>query len=145
MSEQDIRRLVEEAYTALNRRDLDAHLKLLDDSYVWESDVFPAPITGREASRQTFKEYLAAFPDLRLDIEQILCSGNHVVVRWRSTGTHKGEFRGIAPTNRQVTLHGCNVHEIKNDRFAKTFGYFDRLAMREQLGVVPAVAKAATR
>lgn len=145
MSEQNVRRLVEEAYTALNRRDLDAHLELLDDSYVWESDTFPAPVKGREAIRQTFNEYFSAFPDMHLEIEHILVSGDHLAVRWCITGTHKGEFMSIAPTNRKVTLHGCNVHEVKNDRFVKTFGYYDRLAMREQLGVVPALAKAAGR
>jgi steroid delta-isomerase-like uncharacterized protein len=145
MSEADNRRLIEEAYAALNRRDLDAHLKLLDDSYVWESDTFPAPVKGREAIRQTFNEYWAAFPDMRVDIEQIISSGDHVVVRYRTTGTQKGEFKGIAPTNRQISINGCNVHEVKNGLCLRTFGYFDRLAMREQLGVVPTMAKAAAR
>ena len=145
MSEKDNRQLVEEAYAALNRRDLDAHLKLLDDSYVWESDTFPTPVKGREAVRQTFNEYFAAFPDMRVEIEQILTSGDHLVTRWCCTGTHKGEFKGIAATNRQMNIHGCNVHEIKNGRFVRTFGYYDRLAMREQLGVVPTMAKAAGR
>jgi len=145
MSEQDNRRLIEEAYAALNRRDLDAHLKLLDNSYVWESDTFPAPVKGSEAIRQTFNEYFNAFPDMRVEIEQILSSGDHIVVRYRTTGTHKGEFKGIAPTNKQIIIRGCNVHEIKNNLFTRTFGYFDRLAMREQLGVVPAMAKAAGR
>jgi len=145
MSELENRRLIEQAYDALNRRDLDAHLKLLDKSYVWESDAFPAPVKGQEAIRQTFNEYWTAFPDMRLEIEQILTSGDHVVVRYRNTGTHKGEFKGIAPTNRQIDIHGCNVHEVKNNLCTKTSHYFDRLAMREQLGVVPAMAKAAAR
>jgi steroid delta-isomerase-like uncharacterized protein len=145
MSEQDNRRLIEEAYAALNRRDLDAHLKLLDNAYVWESDTFPAPVKGQEAIRQTFNEYFNAFPDMRIEIEQILATGDHVVVRYRSIGTHKGEFRGIAPTNRKVNINGCNVHEVRNGLCIRTFGYFDRLAMREQLGAVPPMAKAAGR
>ena len=145
MSEADNRRLIEEAYATLNRHDLDAHLKLLDESCVWESDAFPTPVKGREATRQTFNEYFLAFPDMRVEIEQILASGDHMVVRWTVTGTHKGEFKGIAPTNKKIAIHGCNVHEIKNGRFVKSFGYFDRLAMREQLGVTAPVAKAAAR
>jgi steroid delta-isomerase-like uncharacterized protein len=145
MSEQDNRRLIEEAYAALNRRDRDAHLKLVDDSVIWESDTFPVTVKGREASWQVLEEYFAAFPDMHLEIEQIFNSGDFVVVRYRNTGTHKGEFKGIAPTNRPICIHGCNVHEIKNNRLVRTFSYFDRLAVREQLGVVPAMAKAAGR
>lgn len=145
MSEADNRRLIEQAYDALNRRDLDAHLKLLDSSYVWESDVFPAPVKGQAAIRQTFNEYFNAFPDMKFEIEQILSSGDHVVVRYRSTGTHKGEFKGIAPTNRKITVNCCNVHEVKNNLCTRSFSYFDRLAMREQLGAVPTMAKAAAR
>jgi steroid delta-isomerase-like uncharacterized protein len=145
MSEKNNRRLVEEAFAAINRRDRDAHFKLLDDSVVWESDTFPVTVKGREASWQVLEEYFAAFPDMHLEIEQILSVGDHVVVRWRNTGTHKGEFKGIAPTNRPICIHGCNVHETKNNLLVRTFSYFDRLALREQLGAVPTMAKVAAR
>ncbi|PYN45557.1 MAG: hypothetical protein DME00_21950 [Candidatus Rokuibacteriota bacterium] len=63
----------------------------LDAKTIWESDAFPAPFSGPDGARQFFKVYLTAFPDLHLDVQQILAAGdNHMVVRWRSRGTHLG-------------------------------------------------------
>jgi steroid delta-isomerase-like uncharacterized protein len=143
MSEQENRRLLEEAYEAINRRDLDAHAKLLDDTYVWENDAFPTPYKGREGARQAFNMYFAAFPDLRIELEQVIASGDHLVARWRATGTHKGEYKGIAATNRQINTRGCNVHEIRNGKFTKTLGYSNELVMMQQLGA--SLAKGAAR
>ena len=143
MSEKDNRQLMEEAFAMLNKHDLDAYLKLLDEAYVWEGDLFPQPLVGREAIRQALNTYFAAFPDLRWEKEQILASGDHVVTRSRLIGTHKGEFKGIAPTNRQVNVRGCQVHEIRNGKFIKAFGYADQLTLMQQLGV--SMAKAAAR
>ena len=143
MSEQDNRRLLEEAYEAINRRDIDAHVKFLDENYVWENDAFPTPYKGREGSRQAFNMYFAAFPDLKLEIEQVIASGDHAVARWRATGTHKGEYKGIAPTNRQFNVRGCNVHEIRNGRIIKTVGYSNELVLMQQLGAPMAKAAAA--
>ena len=65
-----------------------------------------------------------------------------MAVRWRATGTHKGEFNGIAPTNRQVNLRGCTVTEIKNGQVVKSASYSDRLTLLEQLGATAKTAKA---
>jgi steroid delta-isomerase-like uncharacterized protein len=143
MSEQDNRRLLEQAYETINRRDMDAHVKLLDDSYVWENDAFPTPYKGQEGSRQAFNMYFAAFPDLRIELEQVITSGDHVVARWRATGTHKGEYKGVAPTNKQINVRGCNVHEIRNGKFTRTLGYSNELMLMQQLGV--SLAKGAGR
>ena len=90
MSEKDNRQLIEEAFAMLNKHDLDAYVKLLDEGYVWEGDLFPEPLVGREAIRQALNTYFAAFPHLRWEKEQILTSGDHVVTRSRLIGTHKG-------------------------------------------------------
>jgi steroid delta-isomerase-like uncharacterized protein len=140
MSEADNRRIVEEAIAALNAHDIDRYLKCHANSYVWEFDAFPTPVRGLEAVRQIVAGYFKAFPDMHFEIDQIIASGDYVVGRWRCTATHKGEFNGIAPTNRQVSIRGCTVSEIKNDQFVKSAAYSDQLALMQQLG---AVAKAA--
>ena len=142
MSEMDNRRIVEEAIAALNAHDLDRYLKFHADSYAWDFDAFPTPVRGHEAVRQAIGVYFTAFPDLHFEIEQIIASGDYVVGRWRVTGTHKGEFNGIAPTNRQVSGRGCTVSEIKNGQFAKSATYSDQLALLQQLGAVGKAAGA---
>ena len=79
---------------------------------------------------------LRAFPDLRIDVEQILAIGDHVIVRAHVTGTHKGPFAGIAPTNKRVSLHSCNVVEVINGKAIRSRLYSDNASLFEQLGVL---------
>jgi SnoaL-like domain len=89
MAGQDNLHIAREMSAAWNAHDVEAFLKRLDTKTTWESDAFPAPLAGHEGARQFFKVYVTAFPDLHLDIEQILAAGDsHVLVRWRSHGTH---------------------------------------------------------
>ena len=89
MAGQDNLHIVRETFAAWKAHDAEAFIKRMDAKTTWESDAFPAPFAGHAGARQFFKVYVTAFPDLHLDIEQILAAGDsHVVVRWRSTGTH---------------------------------------------------------
>jgi len=138
MSEQDNRRLIEEQFAAVNAHDLERYVKGFADSYVGETDARPDPVRGLEGLRQLIAGYLKAFPDLHMEIEQIITSGDQVVVRWRATGTHKGEFNGIAPTNRRVNARGCTVGEVRDGRVVRSAIYSDQLAVLQQLGVFAA-------
>jgi predicted ester cyclase len=86
---------------------VEGFVKRLDTKTTWESDVFPAPFSGHEGARQFFKVYVTAFPDLHLDIEQMLAAGDsHVVVRWRSSGTRLGKLATFRPADvrRAITV-----------------------------------------
>jgi steroid delta-isomerase-like uncharacterized protein len=139
MPSQDNVHIVRESFAAWNAHDMEGFVKRLDTKTVWESDAFPAPFAGHEGARQFFKLYVTAFPDLHLDIEQILAAGdNHVLVRWRSTGTHLGPLANVQATGRKISLHGCTVNEVKQGRIAHAWVYFDNAHMLRQLGVLPA-------
>ena len=84
------------------------------------------------------KVYVTAFPDLRLDTEQMLAKDDFVVTRWRATGTHNGPLMSIPPTNRKVVTHGCTVSQYRNGRPAHDWIYWDTGNLMRQLGVLPA-------
>jgi len=139
MPGQDNLHIARESFAAWNAHDVEAFVKRLDTKTIWESDTFPAPFVGHEGARQFFKLYLTAFPDLHLDVEAILPAGeSHVVVRWRSNGTHKGPLANIAATGRKGSVHGCTVMEVKNQKIAHAWVYFDNAHLLRQLGVLPA-------
>ena len=139
MAGQDNLHVVRGSFAAWNAHDVEGFVKGLDTKTKWESDVFPAPFTGHEGARQFFKLYLTAFPDLHLDIEQILPAGeNHVLVRWRSSGTHKGPLAQIPATGRKASNHGCSVMELKKAKITHACVYFDNAHLLRQLGVLPA-------
>ena len=138
MPGQDNLHIVRASFAAWNAHDVEGFVKGLDAKTSWESDVFPAPFTGHEGARQFFKIYITAFPDLHLDIEQILPAGDsHVVVRWRSSGTHQGPLAQIPATGRKASNHGCSVMELKKGKITHAWVYFDNAHLLRQLGALP--------
>ncbi|HJT89307.1 MAG TPA: ester cyclase [Bryobacteraceae bacterium] len=143
MSEQENVQIGHQAIAALNAHDVDGYVQYLDEAYIGEAELTPGPVEGREAARQNVEARLRAFPDLRLDVEEVLATGDKVVARWRMTGTHTGEFVGIAPTNRRVEIRGCTVAQVRNGKVIRTRVYADNATMLQQLGVI-ALGKRAT-
>jgi steroid delta-isomerase-like uncharacterized protein len=135
MSEQNNRHVVEQAFAALNAHDIGTYLKLLDDSFVSESEL-SGHINGPDGVRKMLQMYLTAFPDLHFEIEQIITSGDHVISSYRATGTHKGDFLGIAPTNTSISLQGCTVGEMKDGKSIRSRIYADHAKLFQQLGVL---------
>ena len=139
MAGHDNLQIARESFAAWNSHNVEAFVKHLDAKTTWESDAFPAPFTGHEGARHFIKLYLTAFPDLHLDVEQILPAGDsHVVVRWRSSGTHRGPLAQLPPTGKKATNHGCSVMEVKNGRITHAWVYFDNAHLLRQLGFLPA-------
>jgi steroid delta-isomerase-like uncharacterized protein len=136
MSEKENIQLVEQMLAALNARDLDRYAQSIDSSYVGESELAPTPAHGPSGARQMLNMLLTAFPDLRIEVEQTLASGDYVVVRARLIGTHKGTYAGVAPTNKSVMWRGCNVVEIRNGKAIKSRVYADNASLLQQLGAI---------
>jgi hypothetical protein len=79
---------------------------------------------------------LKAFPDMRVEADQILASGDHVAARLRMTGTHKGNFAGVAPTNKSVSWGSCSVVQIRDGKAIRSRIYADYASVFQQLGVL---------
>jgi steroid delta-isomerase-like uncharacterized protein len=136
MAEKDNILYSEQQIAALNSRDLDRYLSRIDDSYEGQSETAPGPIRGREGVRQNLEGLIKAFPDLRIEVEQILASGDSVVTRMRATGTHQGSFGGIAPTGKSISMQACSVVEIRNGKAVRGRLYADNATLFQQLGVL---------
>jgi len=143
MSEQENIQLSEKQVAAINARNLDEYSSRIDESYVGESESPLSPIRGREGARKALEMLFAAFPDVRFEAEQILASGDFVVARLGITGTHKGNYLGIAATNKRIDVHACNVVELRNGKTIRSRLYADNATLFQQLGVL-SLPKAAT-
>ena len=142
MSEHDNLRIAREAMAAINAHDIDGYLKHIDQSYVGESETLGV-IHGPEGARQMLTTMFQAFPDLRFQEEQLIASGDHVVGRAILSGTQRGAFAGIAPTNKPVSWHICTIIEIRNGKAVRGRTYADNVTLLRQLGALPA-SKATT-
>jgi predicted ester cyclase len=93
--------------------------------------------------RQFFTMYMAAFPDLRFQAEDILPSGDKVVARFTASGTNDGDFMGMPATAKSVSVEGIDIIRFGDDGLAhEHWGVFDALAMMQQLGLAPETAPA---
>jgi hypothetical protein len=69
-------------------------------------------------------------------------TGQLITTRFTSQGTHKGELRGIAPTNKPIRVEGMVIHRISRGHIVEGWVMWDALGLMQQLGVVPALEKA---
>lgn len=98
----------------------------------------PEALVGPEGVKDSARGYRAAFPDLKLTIEQVIAQGDDVAVRWTAKGTHKGELFGIAATGKEATVTGISIDRWANGKVAESWVNWDTLGLLQQLGAVPA-------
>jgi predicted ester cyclase len=78
------------------------------------------PIQGAAQYKQVFSGFSAAFPDVKMKIEDIFpASGDRVVVRFSAVATHKGDFLGIKATHRPITMNETHVLTLRNGRIVE--------------------------
>jgi steroid delta-isomerase-like uncharacterized protein len=125
---------------AANSRD-PAVVEAVIDEVVAPDMVFhaaPGGATGAAAVKAVWRLLLRAFPDIHVEIEDVIAEGDRVVFRNTVTGTHRGEYRGITPTGRSVTYREIFIVRFADGRIAELWGVVDTLGQLQQLGAVPA-------
>lgn len=126
-------RFIEEV---LNKKNLAAADELVAEDFV-ELDPFPGQEQGREGLKQVLRMLFAAFPDLQWTIEELIAEGDKVVNRFTWHGTHRGEFLGIPPTGRQITVKGVVIDRIAEGKIVDSRILMDNFGLMQQLGVIP--------
>jgi steroid delta-isomerase-like uncharacterized protein len=79
-----------------------------------------------------------AFPDFNVTIDHVIEQGDKVVARWTTTMTHKGEFLGVAPTGKKVTITGTSIQRIAGGKIVEGWDNWDQLGLLVQIGAIPA-------
>lgn len=126
-----------DAYSRISAGDIDGFGALLADDFVDHEDTPGFPPT-KQGVLEFFRAYRSAFPDLRMDAEDVLASGDKTVARVRATGTHRGELMGIPPTGRHVDVQLIDIMKFDDAGLVREhWGVFDAMSMMQQLGVVP--------
>jgi len=127
------RRWVEEIWGKGNLAVID---EIYATNFIWNWAP-PGVTPDREGYKQIVTMNFAAFADVKCTLEDVIAEGDKVVVRWTWRGTHKGEYMGIAPTGKQVTLTGIGIVRIEGGKAIEEWGEMNMMGMMQQLGVVP--------
>ena len=120
----------------LNGGEVDLLDEIAVEDYV-EHDPLPGQGNGRTDFKQRVETLRSAFAPISFTVEDVVAEGDRVVVRWRSSGKHSGEFLGIPPTDREYTINGIDIHACRDGRLAEHWHVVDQLAQLQQLGLVP--------
>jgi steroid delta-isomerase-like uncharacterized protein len=131
---------VKRFHEAANTGDM-AVLANVIDEFVHPDAVIRTPLPidtmGAEALKQIWAALFAIYPDIRLTVEDVIGEGDKVVTRTTVTGTHQGEFMGVAPTGKTVTYNEMFMFRFADGRVAETWGVVDVFAQMKQIGVIP--------
>ena len=89
----------------------------------------------------------AAFPNMQLEIEDIIAEGDKVVTRWTMHGTHTGEAAHgrmgmVKPTHKPIHVSGITIHQMEGGKVINTWGVTNELHALVQLGLVEHYASA---
>ena len=96
----------------------------------------PVATTGAQALKEVFLRLRAAFPDLRITVEDMVAEGDRVASRNTVTGTQQGAYMGLAPSGRRVTYDEMFIVRFVDGRIAETWGVVDVLSQMRQLGAI---------
>lgn len=123
----------------------ESKLELLDELSAPDGVIFDPYVTIGKKGPAAAKEYLQffrkAFPDLFLKVEDQIAEVDKVVTFLTVTGTHKGEFMGIAPTFKKMTVSCIVMLRFEGDRIAEARSLWDALEFMHAAGVeLPKVA-----
>jgi predicted ester cyclase len=126
-----VRELVECFYAAVDRRDWSTVEALVSPRVVVE--VGSSEPLGWDEWRANLEEFTRGFPDGRHVLEEVLVDGSHGISRCRFTGTHAGEFRGVAPTGTKVSIAGITSTASRATRWSLTGASWTCTGLLEQL------------
>jgi steroid delta-isomerase-like uncharacterized protein len=127
-----------------NRRKLELLPEIISPSHALRDPNISNTMIGPEAYRQQISNFLAAFPDLKFSVEEMICEKDMLVVSWTITGTHRGEFWGVAPTNKKISMDGITINHITDGKIMDSDVSMDALGLLRQIGGFPARAKSSS-
>lgn len=126
------------AYELINDGDIDGFGDLLAEGFVEHEDL-PGLAPGKEGVKDLFRMYRAAFPDLRMDVEDLIAGDDRTVARVVATGTQTGEFMGMPASGRRIEVQLIDLMRFDGaGAVCEHWGVMDMLSMLQQLGMAPA-------
>jgi steroid delta-isomerase-like uncharacterized protein len=122
----------------------EAWMKVMDELYATNFVIHQSngqETRGLKNYKQYVSELISAIPDFHFTLDDVVAEGNKVAVHFTATGTHKGNYMGVPPTNKKVTMWVISIDQIADGKIAERWERTDTLGMMQQLGVVPTPKK----
>ncbi|HEU4513245.1 MAG TPA: ester cyclase [Nocardioidaceae bacterium] len=135
--------LVRSLFDAWNNRDFDAVARDVDANCTIVDMGSGRTVQGPDGFVAFNTALFEAMPDAQFTLDHLTAQGETVVVEYTGRGTHTGDLvlpAGTVPaTGRSITVHVCEIDEIRNDKITSARVYVDSGAVMAQLGITERV------
>ncbi|HEX2053226.1 MAG TPA: ester cyclase [Actinomycetota bacterium] len=128
-NKRTVRRYLEQVW---NEGDIEGSSAFLDPGYRRHIGPDAAPLDV-EGQRVRLLGFRAAFPDVKLLVEDMIAEGDLVAFRFTMTGTHRGPFQGMAATGRSISVPGLDLVRLRKGLLTEHWGGADLHLLRMQL------------
>ena len=92
------------------------------------------PLAGPEGQKRIAREFRAAFPDLRMQVDLMIAEGDLVMARWTTEGTNTGAWGSVPATGKPVKFSGVNIFRIADGKVVELWNHRDDLGVMQQIG-----------
>jgi steroid delta-isomerase-like uncharacterized protein len=135
--QQKNKQVVRQFFEAADRQDIEGMEQLVSSTnYLFH---FPGiPPMDWNTHKQFFTAFTSSFPDLRHEIVDMVAEGDKVAVRFKVTGTHKGELQGIPSTGKKVSFIAMDFITLMDNKISEDWLSVDMMGLMQQIGVIPA-------
>ncbi len=137
-----VRRLFEDGF---NRGDLAAVDDLVSPDVVTHNPIILDAPEGADSIRGGIEMIRKAFPDVEVEILDLVAEGDKVASFIRMSGTNEDDYRRGGATNRRGTMRAFFIWRIADGRIVESWGVADRFDFLQQLGIVPSDDELAAR
>ena len=125
----------EKAAERLNAGDVDTGVDIMFAPDAVDHDPAPFQEQGREGFRRFFHYLVSGFPDFTITPERMVADDDSIAFAYTLTGTHQGEFEGVAPTGRRIEVRGLQLGRFENGQIVERWGATDMATLVSQIQV----------
>jgi len=111
--------------------------ELTAPDFVYHNPGNPEIHTHEERKQKIIIEFTKVFPDIKYEIKDVIVEGDLAAARYSISGTQRGEFMGIPPTNKRIELSSLAMVRLANGKVAEMWVENNSLVFLMQLGVLP--------
>ncbi|MBM0740277.1 ester cyclase [Phormidium sp. CLA17] len=122
-------------YKAFDDRNMEQALDLLAPNFVAHQAGMPKPL-DRQGFKQFGMSFYSAFSQGQHIFDEVVVAGDRVVTCGTFTATHLGEFQGLPPTGKQISLAIMHIDRLEDGKIVEHWGQGDALGLMQQLGIV---------
>lgn len=132
--------LMRQIYDVIATGDAERADELMAEGLVEHEIQPPGSPRGREGFKDFVRRIKAGFPDLECHVEDMAAAGDKVWARARLTGTHQGEFMGVAASGNRVEFDVIDIGRFENGQGVEHWGVSDAMGLMMQIGAIPSGA-----